>query len=230
MFGILFLIIVPIALIIYISIIRAIVKNSSSRVKLPVVLITLVIPITYPFLYLISSNYQKFEALCNENNYKLFKSIETNNFPARYFGDGYKALIEKPYVSFIHNNKAYTPNENWKSEECFKPCSTIQIKQCLEMKCFNVGSAEEIDYPKYRSTYLVKDHEGIFNSLLRESTEQLVSSEHGLLAEKYSYTFYLYGTGWATILGAASGSAPSRRCENYSRFNYLEITPPKKGA
>ena len=226
MFGILFLIIIPLCIYFYISVIKGIVKELNGIKKLLLIVIAFGIPISYPFLHLISPNYQNFKSLCSNNEYKLFKSIKTNTFPAPYFGDGYRALIEKPYTAFIKSSRIYRPTNKWNSAQCNDSCSTFD-KQCLKDGCLTVEQLTEDDqYIKYHSTYDTEDQRGIFNSLLRKSTERLESDEHGILAEKYSYLFYPYGTGWATILGAASGSAPSYRCESYSRFNYYEITPP----
>jgi hypothetical protein len=63
------------------------------------------------------------------------------------------------------------------------------------------------------------------DSKTRQSLTQVYSDELGVLAEKSDYIFYQYGTGWATILGAASGSAPSIRCKTYAEFNFQLITP-----
>ena len=231
MFGIFFLIVIPLCIFFYAKTIIYIAKKSSGPRKKLLFAIAFGFPITYPFLYLISPNYHEFKSLCSDNEYQLFKSIETDVFPAPYFIDGYKALIEKPYSSFTRYSTLYTPTKNWNSEQCLELC-TISYKQtqCLENKCLVTKELTEDDqYIKYKSTHDSEDQRGIFNSLLRKSTETLVSEEHGVLAERYYYRFYPYGAGWAKILGAASGSAPSQGCESYSKFNYYEITPPAKG-
>ncbi|OGB34756.1 MAG: hypothetical protein A3F78_09590 [Burkholderiales bacterium RIFCSPLOWO2_12_FULL_61_40] len=42
-----------------------------------------------------------------------------------------------------------------------------------------------------------------------------------------AYTYYPFGNGWAKLLGAASGSAPSMHCSNpYIRWNLLDVYKP----
>ena len=229
MFGILFLVIIPLCIVFYISIITPIVKKLNGIKKISLIVIAFGLPIAYPFLHLIAPNYQNFKSLCRNNEYKLFKPIKTDVFPAPYSSGGYKALIEKPYTAFIKNSRIYRLTNKSNSDQCNNSCSTFDT-QCLKAGCLTVEQlAEDAQYIEYHRTYDTESQRGIFNSLLRKSTERLVSDEHGILAEKYNYHFYLYGTGWAKILGAASGSAPSYSCESYSKFNYYEITPPVKG-
>lgn len=46
-----------------------------------------------------------------------------------------------------------------------------------------------------------------------------------------AYTYYPYGNGWATILGAASGSAPTIQCRlPAARWKLLDIYKPRAGS
>jgi hypothetical protein len=50
------------------------------------------------------------------------------------------------------------------------------------------------------------------------------------MAYTRSYTYYPFGSGWATILGAASGSAPSIQCSGpLVRWNVLDVFKPRAG-
>ena len=229
MFGLFFLVLVPMVIFRYFWFVFKITSNAPILGKVAILLIFIGLPLSYPFLYKLSSTYREFNALCSSSERtKIFKSIPVNIFNASYFNDGYNALLEKPYSAFFYKSKKYSPIENFKTEQCKKYCEYSFSTECAENKCLIESALSESDsYLDYKSHYESKDSPGSFNSLLRTSISQLVSNEHGVLAESYDYTFYLYGTGWATILGAASGSAPSIRCENFSHFNYYEITPPK---
>jgi hypothetical protein len=229
MFGILFLIIIPLCVIFYIKAIIVIARSCSSRTRKIIYFVTLGLPLAYPFVHLVSPSYHEFNALCDDSDrVNVFKTIPVESFPAVIFDTGYKALREKHYSSFVYGSEIFTPTDKWESNQCIQSCDKGYRKLCFDNECLNRNYlSSESGLLQYRSTYDSSDHVSIFNSMLRTSIERLVSEEHGVLAERYRYTYYPYGVGWASILGAASGSAPSYDCKTRARFDYFIITPKK---
>lgn len=113
--------------------------------------------------------------------------------------------------------------------QAIKACKDYFSKQCSELQCLNeIKHLVNNEFTVYETEYDGHESTNLLNSSLQTGIVRLVSKTHGILAETYNYTFYPYGNGWASILGASSGSAPSEKCEADARFNFYEITPPNK--
>lgn len=227
MFGLLFLVVVPL---LFFGYFRLVLKISSGVSVLPRILILLIafgIPLAYPFLYKFSPDFGKFNKLCNSpSRIKYFEVIPVKLFHNNNFREACNAATLHPYVAFVSNSKVYTPTQNFKTEQCKSCCERGLAKECGENNCVTESTVGPGDkYVELTAAYGTQpDVEGIFNTLLRTSFVQLSSKEYGVVAEEYNYTFYKYGTGWASILGAASGDAPSITCPRRN-IDYPRITP-----
>jgi hypothetical protein len=228
MFGLFFLIVIPLLLYFYVRYIVLISKRLDIFIKIPIFIIAFGLPISYPYFYKYTDNYKNFNLLCSQERVRILSSRKVDAYSADDFRNGYAALLAEPYKSFIYIEKAYLPQSKFRTEECKSFClQGLYKKDCLENQCLIESPiAEGTRYVKFKTLYGGEDVIGGANTLLRSSLSQLVDQDNQVFAERYDYTFYPYGTGWAKILGAASGSAPSQQCSQFSRFNYYEITPP----
>jgi hypothetical protein len=226
MFGLFFIVGIPLALYFYVRFAIKISLAWDFYLKIPFFVIAFGLPISCPFAYKYTDNYKNFMSLCAAERVTVFKSKSVNVYNDGYYQSGYAAVLAKPYKSFVTGNKVYTPQSNFKSDECKTICA-IDTKKCLTNQCMAESEiSSSTIFVKFASLHSSTDFVGAFNTLLRTSLEQLVGNDNELYARRYDYTFYPYGTGWAVILGAASGSAPSQSCSQFSRFNFYEITPP----
>ncbi|MCP4977803.1 MAG: hypothetical protein GY931_16760 [Maribacter sp.] len=233
MFGILYLVIIPLGVLLYVYAVRTAVKNSTLRVKKRTYILFLWLPAIYPFLHLVSPNYFHFLSACEQaEDYMLIKPIKTRIFPAPMFSEGYRAILEQPYAAFSFDGTNYTPTTQFRSAKCENICAKYylnHVKKCIDNKCVKIG----LDFGgmplEFEWKYSSSNSRGVFNSLLYTSKTQLIHKEHGVIAERYKHRFYPYGDGWASFFGAASGEAPSYKCSIRPRFNFQEIAPPQKG-
>ena len=231
MFGILFIILI----FGYIWLILKIASKATTLIKLIVYLIAFALPVLYPFAYKHTGAYKEFEALCAASTRtQILKSIKTDIFQTSYWESGYKALHEKSYSSFAYKRyddyrfNIYTPTDSYKTNECKVACEKYFSKAC-STQCLTLSKyTNEAPFLEYKSYYDGKILPSNFISETHKSIERLGNDEIGVIAEKSDYRYYPYGNGFAKILGAASGSAPSINCKEYSQFNYYEITPPIK--
>ena len=229
MFGLFFLVAVPLLVIFYIILVYRVSSKKSVWLKLGILGIGYGIPALYPFMYKFSALYNEYERLCSSScGVKIYKTIKTDYFqPSCCFGDGYEALQKMPYVGFIYEGNVFVRGKYFDSNKCHDACRAHFSEKCKEMQCLStLNDTSGIDLVIYKKEYAGHESSNLINSLLTTKIERLVSEKHGVIAESYNYTFYPYGDGWAKILGASSGNPPSIKCKKDVNFNYYEITPP----
>lgn len=206
----------------------------------------ILIPITYPKWYLIYPSYQEFQRLCDApGRYEILKTQETDYV----YSDsgcylGFKIAKDKDFKgyecehwvsvgqeSYPRQKKLYrfSRGELWNSpvcqNECVKKDSHASWEETCQAKCFN---GTEISAPtfKYESSY---SDVAIIPDKLMETRRAKVSEKREAMAVLKDYTYYPYGTGWATILGGASGSPPSMQCQKkYDLYRYDFLKPVLK--
>lgn len=185
---------------------------------------------------------------------KVYKTVPVASGYSEYGSEAVDLLRSGKYISVVFQGKEFRRGPKFNEAACenklnlqyTKPvsaCTTVTKDSVSEVVCGEEqnpnGSTsyngcitvskdlEQVDYVGVKTRYGGEDRPGGFGSLLRMSLTQHHSEVHGVLAEVRRYTFYKYGTGWATILGAASGSAPSISCKERAKFDIQQITPPK---
>lgn len=96
-------------------------------------------------------------------------------------------------------------------------------KKTCEVNCLTKTAipAPEFAYTSsYATTELVKER------LVRQRSAVLAPSGEEL-AVALNYIYYPYGTGWARVLGLASGEPPKLYCRTKKDVEMLEFMKPK---
>lgn len=119
MFGLFFLVVVPLLIIGYVVLTYRIASNTSIWCKAVIFLIAYGLPLSYPYLYKYSSSYKEFKSLCSDTERsKVYQSVKVDNFQTSFFSDGYKTLLGKPYKGFVYKGDIYTRGIKFNSDEC----------------------------------------------------------------------------------------------------------------
>ena len=213
--------------------VHLLIKIFPNKVRPLVWRVVFVLAISLPFWHHLSPSYREFNTLCaRSDRYVLMKTVEVDyafststSFGAyrRNEGRGFRGFdIKQGKSGYLR----YTQNENWPSTSCQQDCADPSIfiweKRC-ETSCLTKSAvaAPEFEYSvKYSST---TTHEG--RLLQHKSTVVGATGEE--LAIALNYTYYPYGTGWATVLGGASGSAPTLSCKTKTNFDGQEFIRPR---
>ncbi len=255
MFGLLFLVVIPLMFFGYVYFVSKVFSQASSLVRIGAVGLAIFLPIGYFFLWQYSDGYKQFQLLCaSPDRVKVYKAVPVASAYSEYGSEAVDLLRSGKYISVVFQGKEFRRGPKFNEVACQnklnlhdrKPvsaCTTVTKDLVSEVVCGDEqktnGSTSnsecitvskdlaQVDYVPVKTRYGVEDKPGGFGSLLRMSLTQYQSEAHGVLAEVRSYTFYKYGTGWATILGAASGSAPSISCKDYYKLEVKQLTPPK---
>lgn len=182
----------------------------------------------YPFAYKLSSSYSKFLELCDSpTRYQVLRTRTVDYiFLDRNTGSDCKAgpkYIESlPFAGFdciAPNTRTttavfrYTKKKDWKKGcglECFE--SNVQgVPEAKYERGHRQGYIEGITTTVTYDQTGFRGHESTGNKLRFIDTLLLDTGTE--MAFTRNYIYYPYGSGWATILGAASGSAPSFYCK-----------------
>jgi hypothetical protein len=224
MFGLFFLVVIPLMFFGYVYFVNKVFAKAHTLVRVGAVSAAIFLPMGYFFLWQFSEGYKQFEQLCSSpERVKIFKIIPVASYYSKNSHDGVKLLRSTNYVSTVNDKNEYRRGPVFDSKACQENYKWPLPEGCL----IEIQGNKDANYLKVDSSYGGKDIPGGFNSLLRMSFTQYHNETHGVMAEVYDYTYYKYGTGWATILGAASGSAPSISCKEWAKFDIQQITPPK---
>lgn len=182
----------------------------------------------YPYAYKLSPSYSKFLELCdNSNRYQVLNTKLVNyiyldrNLGADCMG-GPSFIKNTSFIGFDcegPNTRTttatfrYTKKPNW-NPSCGIECFDSNILNVPEAK-YKVGYRQ--GYITGNITTVTYDPSGAHGQ--ESSGDKLRFSDSLLLdngtemAFTRNYIYYPYGDGWAKILGAASGSAPSKYCK-----------------
>jgi hypothetical protein len=255
MFGLLFLVVIPLMFFGYVYFVSKVFAKTHVLVRIGAVGLAAFLPIGYFFLWQYSDGYKQFQQLCaSPDRVKVYKTVPVASAHSEYGSEAVDLLRSGRYVSVVFQGTEFRRGPKFNEAACenklnlhdrkpARACTTVTKDDVSEVvcgdeqnpdgstsnsECFTASKdLERVDYVAVKTRYGGEDKSGGFGSLLQMSLTQYQSEVHGVLAEVRSYTFYKYGTGWATILGAASGSAPSISCKERAKFDIQQITPPK---
>lgn len=197
----------------------------------------------YPFMYKLYPSYTKFHELCERSDRYQVIMTKAVSYPFlnRDVGldckNGLKFIGNQAFEGFdcvAPNTRTttaifrYTKTADWHSG-CGTECFNIEKILVPEVRVESGYRAGFIDGDVSIVTY---DVSGIHAK--ESSSNKLIFSDMLLLVDgvemafSRSYTYYPYGDGWAKILGAASGSAPSQHCKAYAEMDMRDIYKPKQ--
>lgn len=194
----------------------------------------------YPFAYKISPGYHSFLQLCEQPDRLQImrrKPVDFIFIDWGYATDCSKgpALVDgRPYLGFdcLRAQQGgpklyrYTKRTNW--------------QRGCDLSCFEESPLDEAE-ASYKSEYrhgyidgenpVVTYYRGVVTNA-RDGTKLSFNDQvlwsSGEMAYTRDYTYYPYGTGWAKILGMASGSPPSLSCnERFIQIDPRSVFPPK---
>lgn len=255
MFGLLFLVVIPLIFFGYVYFVSKVFAQAHFLIRIGAVGLAIFLPIGYFFLWQYSDGFKQFQLLCaSPDRVKIYRTVPVASAYSEYGSEAVGLLRSGKYISVVFQGKEFRRGPKFSEAACqnklnlhyIKPvsvCTTVTKDMVSEVVCGDEQNSnsetsnsecitvskdlEQVDYVAVKTRYGGEDRPGGFGSLLRMSLTQYQSEVHGVLAEVRSYTFYKYGTGWATILGAASGSAPSISCKDYYKLEVKQLTPPK---
>ena len=208
----------------YVYFVSKLFAQAHALVRVVAICLAIFLPVGYFFLWQFTDGYNKFQQLCSSpERIKIFKIVPVASFYSENGYYGVKTLRSTNYVSTVDDKNEYRRGSAFDSKACELNNKWPMPEECV----IEIQGNKDADYLKVDRRYGGDDIPGGFNSLLRTSLTQYHSVAHGVMAEVYDYTYYKYGTGWATMLGAASGSAPSINCKEPAKFDIQQITPSK---
>lgn len=190
--------------------------------------------VSFPFWHYLYPSYREFLALCERSDrYVLLKTVDVDyaysdsgSFGTyhQHEGRGFKGFdIRRGELGYVR----YTRNENWDSlacqRDCANPSSFVWEKTC-EVNCFTKTAIHAPEF-EYKSSFTTKE-------LVKERLVQQRSAMLTMYGEELSvtlnYIYYPYGTGFATVLGMASGSPPKLTCRTNKDGEMQEFMKPRK--
>jgi hypothetical protein len=198
----------------------------------------------YPYAYRFSTSYASFQALCElPDRYQVIRTKPVDFvFLTRDEGSDCKAgptvISRLPYAGFdcIGPTSAkttgifrFTKHQDWR-EGCGLDCfdsTTIDRSEVNYRTAYRQGyvsgAKRTINYGNGLVNTPDDEKLRFFDTVMLDADNEMAFTR--------SYTYYPYGNGWAKLLGAASGSAPSMSCRNNSmRWNVLDVYKPRAGA
>ncbi len=214
MFGLGFLLVFALALLAIHFLTRIFPPKARPYAWLAVVALT----VSFPFWHYLYPSYREFMELCERpDRYVLLKTIDVDyvyddggSFWAyrRNDGHGFKGFeIKQGRLGYFR----YSRNESWASPVCQRDCSNPSVfvwEKTCEVNCLTKTAipTPEFEYSSsYARTVLLEGR------LVRQRSAMLTPSGEELAAA-LNYTYYPYGNGFAKVLGAASGEAPTLSC------------------
>jgi hypothetical protein len=187
--------------------------------------------VAYPFAYKLSPSYANFLNLCsNSARYNVLKTKQVDYiYLDRDVGSdckgGPKFIEGLPFAGFdcvAPNTRTttaifrYTKTAEW-YPGCGVECFDSKVQSDPEAKYkhghrqgYIEGLTIKITYDQSGASALAQESSGdklkFWDTLLLDAGVEM--------AHKRTYVYLPYGSGWAKILGGASGSAPSQYCED----------------
>lgn len=198
-------------------------------------------PILLPLSFYFDSSYYQFKKLCDDTNRYEVAKIDIDYIPPFSGCEmGFGMMISKNYKGFECNSYQgiknqyphvwslyrFTFNEKWKTEECQYQCFKGQPyaweEKCLDI-CFNKSPiSKSSDGIEYKTDFI-----DLIEGKIRKRESYAINEKSEVIAKALNYIYYPYGNGIATILGGASGEAPTFSCNiEYDIFN-LDFLPSK---
>ena len=200
----------------------------------------------YPWAYKFSASHAQFLALCEQpERYQVLQTRQVDVvYLDRDLGQDCQAgpglLSRLPYAGF---DCAGRDAQN-------KPATLRHLKKAdwavgCGIGCFDatVVPSPEVSVTRgHRQGYLTgaipivtydRGRLGAFepSDAKLKFADTLILDSGTVMAYTRSYTYYPYGNGWAKLLGAASGSAPSQRCKtDHLQWNVLDVYKPRAAA
>jgi hypothetical protein len=188
--------------------------------------------VAYPSIYKLSPSYERFQALCERpDRFVVHKVIPVRSvyydasvshayrFSQKYHFES--ADIKEGRLGYFR----IKVNDEWQQPTCQSACADPSIlgweKNCLP-SCITKTPIDAPEFePKFNSTqtYLLAEK-------LTESRIEVSAPDGSKLATSSAYTYYPYGTGWASLLGAGSGTPPSKECEHDRRLWDMPFLKP----
>ena len=218
----------------------------SMRAKAAFLLLVLGGLVFYPFAYRFSPSYANFLSLCElPDRYQVLRTkqvdyIYLNRDDGADCKAGPTVIGNLPYAGFDctgPNSKTttgtfrYTKKPSWREGcglECFESdaTSTPEVTYKSGHRQGHIsGSVVTITYHNGRMGAKEEPDEKL------RFSDTLLLDDGNEMAFTRSYIYYPYGNGWATLLGAASGSAPSILCKKrHLQWNVLDVYKPRAGA
>ena len=179
----------------------------------------------YPFLYKLSPSYQHFQALCerpdryvvhqvtpvhsvyydNASVFNAYQYSQKHNFES--------ADIKEGRINYFR----IKGSDEWKKPACQSACANSNLS-LWETYCLpNCITKTPIEAPEFEQEFDFKTVE-LLKKKLTESRIVVYAPDGRKLASSSAYTYYPYGTGWASMLGADSGTPPSKECDHDERL------------
>jgi len=227
----------------YFSIIRLITRQLSADSARLFWLVSIGIPVSFPFWHFLYPSYHEFQKLCNSENRYVIAKTENVDFVYSDSGChlGFSTINGKPFKGYecehweglppttdYSRPKKYfrfTYGANWISSDCQKYCkspSLIAWEKNCQATCFNATEISEPSF-KYESTY---ESTPIIADRLIQTRHAKVNRAHEDMTVLLNYVYYPYGNGFAKILGLASGSAPTISCEKNFTIELNDFLKP----
>ncbi len=224
MFGLLFIFIIPVFLLLLIISSKILPKGLARPIYIVAVLGLVV---AYPFTYKLSSSFSDFNDLCERTDrYQVLKSK-----PVSFI------LIEWGYATDCTKGPSFIDGYSYAGFDCrFRSSSDKDLYRYKKLPTWHSGCGlecfERSKVEKPESQFITENRYGYMDGKqavltygygitgfnLARTGQKLVFEDSlivdgDIMAFGRDYTYYPYGDGWATILGGASGSAPSMRCK-----------------
>jgi hypothetical protein len=143
-----------------------------------------------------------------------FKGYECEGW--RKIGDGKDGNVKKLF--------RYSRGDNWSSSVCQNECIKRDYYANWEETCQSMCFRElEITQPSFK--YGSKYETEVISDELEITRQSKTNEENEDMAVLKNYRYYMYGNGWAKILGMASGTAPSLTCKrkhDIYRYDFLK--------
>jgi hypothetical protein len=176
--------------------------------------------VAYPFLYNLYPSYWQYKSLCERPERFVVRQVipvrsvfyDASDFHAYRFAQ--KHHFES--VDIKQGSLGYfriKVNDEWHKPACQTACAVPGIIQWEKTCLQNCITKTPIGAPEFEQKFDSQQLE-LSEGTLSESRIVVHAPDGSQLAISSAYTYYPYGTGWARMLGAASGTPPSKSCEH----------------
>jgi hypothetical protein len=188
--------------------------------------------VAYPFLYKLYPSYSQYQALCEHPDRYVVqqvipvRSVFHDASVSNAYRFGQKHNFES--VDIKEGRLGYfriKVNDEWSKPACQSACTDPSVlgweQSCLP-KCI---TKTPIDTPEFEQKFDFQQIE-LMDGRLTESRVVVYAPDGSQLAIGSAYTYYPYGTGWARMLGAGSGTPPSETCDHDRRLWDMTFLKP----
>jgi hypothetical protein len=221
----------------YILLVKLISIILPGKAKVIFVALSVLVPVSTPFWFLLSPGYAHFRSLCaQQDRLQIIKTVAVDIiWDDRSCFMSMKTLDKHAYKGITCRNRAtnstFKRGKNWNESQCRVSCLDQPYVNYGVQKICVENCLEEFSESLESFTYLEYDYESnwteVISGRLTETERTITTQQYEIMARTLNYRYSPYGTGWATILGASSGTAPSFSCSEKVKFNIYEIFPPK---